>query len=48
MIDSRASSERPGGRRFWRHAGGLGVIGVIIALAFGRGVHEHRPRPAAA
>lgn len=48
MIDSRASSERPGGRRFWRHAGGLGVIGVIIALALGAAFmsigHDQRPR----
>ncbi|HEY6777610.1 MAG TPA: hypothetical protein VI122_13975 [Thermoleophilaceae bacterium] len=48
MIDSRASSERPGGRRFWRYAGGLGVIGVIIALvlgaAFMRIGHDQRPR----
>lgn len=48
MIGSRASSERPGGRRFWRHAGGLGVIGVIIALALGAAFmsigHDQRPR----
>lgn len=48
MIDRRASSGRPGGRRFWRHAGGLGVIGVIIALALGAAFmsigHDQRPR----
>jgi hypothetical protein len=48
MIDNRANSERPGGRRFWRHAGGLGLIGVIIALALGAAFmsigHDQRPR----
>jgi hypothetical protein len=43
-----ASSEQPDGRRFWRHAGGIGVIGVIIALALGAAFmsigHEQRPR----
>ena len=48
MIDTRAGSAQPGGRRFWRHAGGLGVIGVIIALALGAAFmsigHDQRPR----
>jgi hypothetical protein len=43
-----ASPEQPDGRRFWRHAGGLGVIGVIIALALGAAFmsigHDQRPR----
>src|SRR5919108_1669788 len=47
MIDTGAGSERLGGRRFWRHAGGLGLIGVIVARARRR-VHEHRSRSAAA
>src|SRR5919108_2179654 len=48
MIDTGAGSERLGGRRFWRHAGGLGLIGVIVALALGAAFmsigHDQRPR----
>jgi putative Mn2+ efflux pump MntP len=48
MINIRANAERPGGRRFWRHAGGLGLIGVIIALGLGAAFmsigHDQRPR----
>jgi hypothetical protein len=48
MTDMRSNLDGPGGRRFWRHAGGLGVLGVIIALALGAAFmsigHDQRPR----
>jgi hypothetical protein len=34
-MNSTEGRERPDARRFWRHAGGLGVIGVVLALALG-------------
>jgi hypothetical protein len=35
MSDSQSKFELPDARRFWRHSGGLGLVGVIIALALG-------------
>lgn len=48
MRESRSNFEWPDAKRFWRHAGGLGVIGVIIALALGAAFmsisHDQHPR----
>jgi hypothetical protein len=48
MSDMRSNPDGPGGRRFWRQAGGLGLLGVIIALALGAAFmsigHDQRPR----
>ena len=48
MSETRPNHESPGARRFWRHAGGLGIAGVLIALALGAAFmsigHDQRPR----
>jgi hypothetical protein len=48
MSDINSNFERPDARRFWRHASGLGLVGVIIALALGAAFmsigSDQRPR----
>jgi hypothetical protein len=48
MTSIAPHTERPDWRQFWRHAGGLSVLGVIVALALGAAFmsigHDQRPR----
>jgi hypothetical protein len=47
-VSSTQERERPDAKRFWRHAGVLGVVGAIIALAIGAAFmsigSDQRPR----